>query len=241
VLRRRSLDQEREPSRRVVPDMKTLVTIIAVGAASALHAQTPDAVMQRAASAYAQMKTVRAEFDQAITNPLTGTNVTSHGVMLRKAPNLLSVNFTDPKGDRVVADGKSLWVYLPSSAPNQVMRLPANGKSTMALVEPGELFLSSPSSRYDITGNGTAVVSGRRTNVVTLVPKMENGVFRRAKVWVDAQDNSIRQFEVIDVNGLTRLVTITGLQMNVDIPASEFRFTPPKNARVLDSSAAMRN
>jgi outer membrane lipoprotein carrier protein len=221
--------------------MKTLVTIIAVGAASALHAQTPDAVMQRAASAYAQMKTVRAEFDQAITNPLTGTNAVSHGVMLRKAPNLLSVNFTDPKGDRVVADGKSLWVYLPSSAPNQVLRLPSNGKSTMALVEPGELFLSSPSSRYDITGNGTAIVSGRRTNVVTLVPKTQNGVFTRAKVWVDAQDNSIRQFEVVDVNGLTRLVTITRLQTNVDIPASEFRFTPPKNARVLDSSAAMGN
>jgi outer membrane lipoprotein carrier protein len=221
--------------------MKTLVTIIAVGAASALHAQTPDAVMHRAASAYAQMKTVRAEFDQAITNPLTGTNAVSHGVMLRKAPNLLSVNFTDPKGDRVVADGKSLWVYLPSCAPNQVMRLPANGKSTMALVEPGELFLSSPSSRYDITGNGTAIVSGRRTNVVTLVPKTQNGVFTRAKVWVDAQDNSIRQFEVVDVNGLTRLVTITRLQTDVDIPASEFRFTPPKNARVLDSSAAMGN
>jgi outer membrane lipoprotein carrier protein len=130
---------------------------------------------------------------------------------------------------------------LPSSAPNQVLRLPSNGKSTMALVEPGELFLSSPSSRYDITGNGTAIVSGRKTNVVALVPKTQNGVFTRAKVWVDAQDNSIRQFEVVDVNGLTRLVTITKLQTNVDIPASEFRFTPPKNARVLDSSAAMGN
>ena len=222
-------------------DMKILATIIALSTASVLHAQTPAAVMQRASSAYTQMKTVRAEFDQAITNPLTGTNVVSHGVMLRKAPNLLSVNFTDPKGDRVVADGKSLWVYLPSSAPNQVMKLPSDGKSTMALVEPGELFLSSPSSRYDITGNANAIVSGRRTNVVTLVPKKPNGMFTRAKVWVDAQDNSVRQFEVVDANGLTRLVTITRLQTNINIPLSEFRFTPPKNARVLDSSAAMGN
>jgi outer membrane lipoprotein carrier protein len=224
-----------------MPDMKIFATIIALSAGLALQAQTPDAVMRRASSAYTQMKTVRAEFDQAITNPLTGTNVVSHGVMLRKAPNLLSVNFTDPKGDRVVADGKSLWVYLPSSAPNQVMKLPSNGKSTMALVEPGELFLSSPATRYDITGNGTATVSGRKTNVVTLVPKTQNGVFTRAKVWVDAQDNSIRQFEVVDVNGLTRIVTITKLQTNIDIPSSEFRFTPPKNARILDSLAAMGN
>jgi outer membrane lipoprotein-sorting protein len=56
-------------------------------------------------------------------------------------------------------------------------------------------------------------------------------------VWVDADDSSIRQFEVVDVNGLTRLVTITKLQTGVSVPASEFRFTPPKNARVLDSAA----
>jgi len=217
--------------------MRIFATIIALGAAVSVQAQTPDAIMQRASSAYSDMKTLRAEFQQTITNPLTGTNAVSRGVMFRRAPDLLSVNFTDPKGDRVVADGKSLWVYLPSSAPGQVIRLPANGKSTLALVEPGELFLSSPSQRYTITSAGSATVGGRRTSIITLVPKQGNNMFTRAKVWVDAQDNSIRQFEVVDANGLTRLVTITKLQANIDIGASEFRFTPPKNARVLDSSA----
>ena len=217
--------------------MRIIAALVAVGAAAGVQAQTPDAVMQRASSAYSQMKTLRAEFQQTITNPLTGTNAISRGVMFRRAPNLLSVNFSDPQGDRVVADGKSLWVYLPSSAPGQVIRLPASGKSTLALVEPGELFLSSPSTRYNITSGGTSTISGRRTNVVSLVPKQPNNMFARAKVWVDVQDNSVRQFEVVDANGLTRLVTITKLQPNIGISASEFRFTPPKNARVLDSSA----
>jgi outer membrane lipoprotein carrier protein len=187
------------------------------------------------------MKTIRAEFQQTITNPLTGTNAISRGVMFRQSPNLLSVKFTSPQGDRVVADGKSLWVYLPSSAPNQVIKLPSNGKSTLALVDPGELFLNSPSSRYDMTSAGTATISGRKTNIVTLVPKKTNNVFTRAKVWVDADDASIRQFEVVDVNGLTRLVTITKFQTGVSVPASEFRFTPPKNVRVLDSAAMSGN
>ena len=217
--------------------MKTFATLIALGFAASVQAQTPEAVMQKASSAYSEMKTVRAEFQQTIANPLTGTNAVSRGVMFRKAPNLLSVNFSDPMGDRVVADGKSLWVYLPSSAPGQVIRLPASGKSALALVEPGELFLSSPSSRYTITSNGTATVSGRKMNVVSLVPKKGNNVFTRAKVWVDVQDNSVRQFEVVDANGLTRLVTITKLQTNVDVAPSEFRFSPPRNTRVLDSSA----
>jgi outer membrane lipoprotein carrier protein len=217
--------------------MKLLATIIALGAAVSVQAQTPDAIMKRAASAYTEMKTIRAEFEQTITNPLTGTNATARGVMLRRAPDLLSVTFTSPKGDRVVADGKSLWVYLPSSAPGQVIKLPSNGKSTLALVEPGELFLNSPSSRYDMTSGGSATISGRKANIVSLVPKKTNNVFTRAKIWVDADDASIRKFEVVDVNGLTRVVTITKLQANVPVSASEFRFTPPKNVRVLDSAA----
>lgn len=215
--------------------MKIIATIIALGAAVSAQAQTPEAIMQKASSAYSEMKTLRAEFQQSITNPLTGTNAVSRGVMFRRAPDLLSVNFTDPRGDRVVADGKSLWVYLPSSAPGQVMRLPSNGKSALALVEPGELFLNSSAKRYTITSAGSATVAGRRANVVELVPKQNNNMFSRAKVWVDAQDNSIRQFEVVDLNGLTRVVTITKLQPNVSISLSEFKFTPPKNARVLDS------
>ncbi len=183
------------------------------------------------------MRTVRAEFQQSITNPLTGTNAISRGVMLRKAPNLLSVNFTDPQGDRVVSDGKSVWVYLPSSAPNQVIRLPATGKSALAMVEPGELFLSSPATRYNMTSNANAIVAGRQSKVVSLVPKKPNGIFSRAKVWIDAEDYSVRQFEIVDANGLTRLVTITKLEPNAAVSPSEFKFTPPKNARILDSGS----
>lgn len=218
--------------------MKIIIAAIALlGSSAVVQAQTPGTIIDRAAKSYTEMQSVRAEFTQKLTNPLTGTTSIARGVMLRKDPNFLSVNFTDPRGDRVVADGKWLWVYLPSSAPNQVIKLPATSNNSLAMIDPGGLFLSSPSSRYAVTSSGTAAVDGRKMNVVSLVPKKANGAFTRAKVWVDAADNSVRQFEVTDLNGLTRLVTITKIQPNANIESSEFRFTPPKNARILDSTA----
>ncbi|MEO8192269.1 MAG: outer membrane lipoprotein chaperone LolA [Gemmatimonadales bacterium] len=218
--------------------MKNIIAAIAAFAvATGAQAQSSEAVMNRAVKTYSEMSSLRAEFRQTITNPLTGTSSVSRGVMLRKDPNLLSINFSDPKGDRVVSDGKTVWVYIPSSAPGQVIKMPAGGSGSMAMVDPGGMFLSSPSSRYTITGAGTATVGGRKTSVVNLVPKKSNNAFTRAKVWVDATDGMIRQFEVVDANGLTRLVTITSIKPNASIAASEFRFTPPKNARVLDSTA----
>jgi outer membrane lipoprotein-sorting protein len=35
---------------------------------------------------------------------------------------------------------------------------------------------------------------------------------------------------------LTRMVTITSIQPNANVTASEFRFVAPKNARILDST-----
>ncbi|HMA20040.1 MAG TPA: outer membrane lipoprotein chaperone LolA [Gemmatimonadaceae bacterium] len=222
---------------RVPYYMKKLIAgIIAFGIAGSAQAQSPDAIMDRAVKAYADLSSVRAEFTQKITNPLTGTTASSQGVLVRKDPNLLSIKFTSPSGDRIVADGTSLWIYLPSSAPGQVIRTSASASNAMAMVDPGGVFLSSPSTRYTISAAGTATVGGRKTNVVNLVPKKPNGTFSRAKVWIDTSSDLIRQFEVVDANGLTRLVTITSLKPNASVASSEFRFVPPKNARVLDSA-----
>ena len=214
-----------------------IITAVLAGAlgASSLAAQSPEAIIDRAASKYASMKTMRAEFRQTITNPLTGTSSVSRGELLRREPNLLAINFTDPKGDRVVADGKAVWVYLPSSAPGQVMRLNARDKSARA-IDPGALFLTSPRSRYTIRSGGTATVGGAKTDVVLLTPKTPNAPFTRAKVWVDAGGN-VKQFEVTDANGLTRFVVITRLVPNATIARSAFTFTPPRGARIVDSAS----
>jgi outer membrane lipoprotein carrier protein len=216
---------------------KFTVAILALGVAASAQAQAPEAGMDRAVKAYTALNSVRAEFKQTITNPLTGTTLRSQGVLLRKDPDLLSINFTDPSGDRIVSDGTSLWIYLPSSAPGQVIKTSARANNALAMVDPGGVFLSSPAARYSMSGAGTATVSGRKTNVVKLIPKKPNGMFTSATVWVDTDTNYIRQFEVTDANGLKRTVTITAIEPNASIGGSEFRFTPGRNVKVLGSES----
>jgi outer membrane lipoprotein carrier protein len=216
---------------------KFIAAFIALGIAAGAEAQSADAIMSRAAKTYSDMRSVRAEFTQTITNPLTGTSATSRGVLLRKDPNMLSIDFIDPKGDRVVSDGSTLWIYLPSSAPNQVIKTSAKSGGPMEMVDPTGVFLSSPASRFTISSGGTGTVAGRKMNVVTLVPRSKNGMFTRAKLWIDASTDMLRQLEVVDVNGLTRMVTITSISPNATISSGSFRFTPPKNARIVDSAA----
>lgn len=216
--------------------MKIITLAIASLLAASAQAQDGAAALDRAVIAYSRMKTARAEFRQTLTNPLTGSTHTSRGVLLRKQPNLLSIAFEGAQGDRVIADGKAVWFYSPSSAPGQVMKL-ASKDGRVATVDPGSQLLSSPRTKYNVTAHSLVTLDGRRVHLVSLVPKTRNGPFSSARIWIDDRDASVRQFETVDASGLTRLVRITSWKPNVTIPASSFRFTPPPSVKIVDQAA----
>jgi outer membrane lipoprotein carrier protein len=208
-----------------------LAAIALTALPAAARAQSAEATIDRAAAAYARLNSMRAEFRQTLTNPLTGTTQTTSGVILRRKPNLLSIDFES--GDKVAADGSTLWFYLPSSAPGQVIRMPYSGESA-GNVDPANQFLDSPRTRFTVSSAGSATLGGRATHAITLVPKRANQAFTSAKVWIDDNDSSIRQFDLETASGLRRHVVITSFTPNPDLSKSSFRFSIPKGVKVVD-------
>ena len=82
------------------------------------------AVLNHAVATYAHVTTVRGTFEQSLANPFTGTTAIARGEFVQERPSRLSIRFTEPLGDRIVADGKWVWVYVPSATPGQVVRTP---------------------------------------------------------------------------------------------------------------------
>jgi outer membrane lipoprotein carrier protein len=217
--------------------MKKLAYLAAVICAAipiTSQAQSAEGIIDRAAAAYSRLNSMRAEFRQTLTNPLTGSTQTTSGVILRRKPNLLSINFES--GDRVAADGSTLWLYLPSSVPGQVVRMPYNGENAIT-VDPADQFLNSPRSQFTVSSAGSATVGGRATHAITLVPKRPNGSFTSARIWIDDADSSIRQFDLETANGLKRHVVITSFTPNPQLSKASFRFVVPKGAKVVDQAA----
>jgi outer membrane lipoprotein carrier protein len=198
--------------------------------------QSPvDGTVDKAVAAYGRMKTVRARFEQRLTNPLTGSTIVQRGTLQQRLPNELAVAFSDPKGDRIVADGKALWVYTPSSAPGQVIKLPVGAGSAGGL-DLAAQFWSSPKTRYTITQAGTATIGGRATRALNLVPKQPMQ-FPKAIVWIDVADGTMRQFEVTEPSGLVRRVTLSEIRVNAAVEKGAFTFTVPKGVKVYGQEA----
>jgi len=204
--------------------------------AAPLAAQSTDATIDRAVAAWAKVKTVRGTFEQTVTNSLTGSSANSRGTYAQERPNRLAIRFEQPGTDAIIADGKVVWVYLPSSAPGQVIKRPATDRASVPIDLTGQ-FLDSPRTKYDITAAGTRTVSGHPAHGLTLVPKAGTSApFTKATVWIDDDDALIREFEETESTGVTRRVRLTSVEPNAPVARSDFTFVVPKGVKVVDQT-----
>jgi outer membrane lipoprotein carrier protein len=211
-----------------------ILSATVVFAPAPLSAQGADALIARAQSAWSRITTLRATFEQTLTNPLTGSALVSRGELQQRKPDRLSITFNEPSGDRIVADGHYVWLYLPSAAPGQVFRMSATDAMAANTDLIGQ-FLVTPRAKYDIVDAGRETLGERPTRVLVLSAKPgESLPFLRAKVWIDSSDALIRQFEATDASGVTRRVRMLTLQPNATVESSKFAFTVPNGVRVVE-------
>ncbi len=206
---------------------------VAVAFGTPQNSANADTVYNRAARLWRSLESVEATFEQQITNTLIGRSAVSRGIFLQQRPGKISVTFTDPVGDRIVGDGSFLWVYLPSSAPGQVMKLPANAEGAVVADLLGQL-LDSPSRAFLISGGETDRINGNVTRHIILTPRNPAAsAFRRAAIWVDEKDARPVRVQVLDAQGVDRTITLTTWRPNVRMAKDAFTFSVPRGVKVV--------
>lgn len=199
----------------------------------ALRIQDPWPVLDRASAAYASISTLAADFVQIVENPMIGAPDTTRGVLYLSRPNHFAMRFTEPAGDRIVADGRHLWLYTPSTTPGQVLRspIPADGAMGPNLI--GQ-FVEKPRERYTARYIRAARVNGDSVDVVALVPRDTSLPYHGAAIWVDRATGLVRRIEIEETSGQRRTVILRRVRANPSVAPREFAFEPPKGVRVVE-------
>jgi outer membrane lipoprotein carrier protein len=198
-----------------------------------LTLQDPGASLDRASAAYQTVRTLSAVFTQVIDNPLIGAPDTTRGKLYQMRPSRFAMRFTHPRGDRIVADGRHLWLYTPSTTPGQVIRtaIPSTGTTGPNLI--GQ-FVERPRERYQARYVRTDSLAGRLTDVVALVPRARDLPYSEAVVWIDRSDGLVRRIEIEETSGQHRMLVLNQVVVNRGVPGREFIFSPPAGLRVVD-------
>lgn len=208
--------------------LAAVLTLSAGGAA----AQDAARIVSRAGSVYRGLTSLRADFTQTISDRMIG-DFDSRGTLVQAGNNRLLMRFTDPAGDVITLDGEQAWIYTPSSAPGQVLRVaipadPVYGLNVVAWI------LDRPTERYRTTYLREDQVGGRPVDVVALEPRSPTLPFTSATVWLDRADALPRRIELVETTGARRTVVLSRLRTNEPVAAGTFRFRVPDGVRVID-------
>ncbi|HET9603026.1 MAG TPA: outer membrane lipoprotein carrier protein LolA [Gemmatimonadales bacterium] len=214
----------------VVPMMG--LTLLVFGLAPQASAQDAAAIVGRSARAYAATSSLRADFVQRIEDSMIGT-YDSRGALLQQGENKLSMRFSDPDGDAIIVDGHQVWVYTPSTAPGQVIRMPIPTGATYGL-NVLSWILDRPAQRYRMRYLRADKVNGRAVDVVELIPLSSELPFSRAVVWLDKDDALPRRLEIAERRGGVRTITLSHVRTNTRLPQGAFDFTVPDGVRIVD-------
>ena len=159
-----------------------------------------ESIVGRSSRVYRSLSSLKSDFVQVIDNPMIDS-AESRGTLVQAGADKLSMRFTDPPGEAVVIDGKSVWIYTPSTTPGQVIRTavpsggPVYGYNMLAWL------LDRPAERYTASYLREDKVDGRAVDVVQLVPAVPDLPFERAVLWLDREDGLPRRLEITERSG----------------------------------------
>ncbi len=216
------------------PAVCAALTLLALGSAAPVAGQDPWPALDRAAAAYAALETLAADFVQIVDNPLFGDPDTTHGRLYLRPPGRFAMRFSDPAGDRIVADGRYLWLYTPSTTPGQVIRtrIPASGGLSPNLI--GQ-FVDRPRERYQARWvREERLAGGGAADVLALQPLDPEAPYRNATIWIDRASGLLARVEITERTGQGRTVALRGVRANAAVPGRELTFTPPSGVRIVD-------
>jgi len=209
------------------------VLILGLLTTSPAAAQDAQAIIGRAARVYRSLASMRADFVQMIDNPMIDS-AESRGTLVQAGPAKLAMRFSDPPGEAIVIDGEHVWVYTPSTVPDQVVRLsvpnggPVYGYNLLAWL------LDRPAERYKPSYLKSEKIGGRTTDVIELVPAVPDLPFSKAVIWIDRDDALPRRLEIHEESGATRTLDLSNIRVNQKVPAQTFQFKVPSGVRVVD-------
>jgi outer membrane lipoprotein carrier protein len=181
----------------------------------------------------------RADFTQVVTSPpregQAARTRTSSGTFEFQRPGRFRFVYGKPLPQTIVADGQTLWLH--DADLNQVTARPqasALGSTPAALIA-SAADLKALQVDYQLAN------APERDGLqwVQATPRARDGQVQSVRVGLRETSSGGRKtaelaaLEILDSFGQRSLLTFSGVQLNVNLPAETFRFRPPAGADVI--------
>ena len=166
----------------------------------------------------------KADFVQTIASKSGRKPQNAAGSMMFSRPGKFRWTYDKPYYQLIVGDGERLWVYDRDLNQVSTKKLSAALGSSPAALLAGDNALEK---NFDLKEGGT--VDG--IEWVDAQPKNQDAGFQFLRIGFVGE--ALRTMELTDSFGQVTTIAFEKFERNPQLPAAQFRFTPPKRADVL--------
>lgn len=172
------------------------------------------------------LKTLDGQFSQQVSDPKGKVKERSSGRVALSAPRQFRWEYSKPYPQVVIADGRTVWIYEPDlqQVTKRAQGAEEQNSPLAALIDPSRL-----DAQFVVKEAGTS----DGLEWLALTPRGEasaTGV-RSAKLGFNA--GGLARMQVVDQLGQRTDITFSQWRRNPTLPATTFRFTPPKGVDVI--------
>ncbi|MFC7421575.1 outer membrane lipoprotein chaperone LolA [Iodobacter arcticus] len=168
-------------------------------------------------------QSLQANFKQTVTSQ-QGKIQNSSGTLSIQRPGLFRWIYQKPFEQLIIADGKQVWLYDPDLKQATVK---AMGKA----LESSPAALLAGNNQFERNYTLRPLPSREGIDWLEATPKQADQSFNSVKLGFS--QGQLMQMELHDNFGQTTRIYFSALKINPKIDASQFRFTPPKDADVI--------
>lgn len=178
------------------------------------------------------IQNMKANFSQTIVDQKGSEIQKSYGKMALQRPGKFRWQTISPNAQLVIATNTRLWIYDPDLEQVVIRSLSGQTGQTPALL----LSDANPVLDSDFQVKQEKTTSDLQWYVLT--PKDRGSMFTSIRMGFSG--NELHNMQLRDHLDHTTTIVFTHIQLNASLPASLFKFTPPKHVDIIDETKNIR-
>lgn len=189
-------------------------------------------IVKKVKKRFSGLESYQADFK--IISEKLGNKSNKNGRIYYKSPNKMLIEFTNPSGQKIVSDGKRMWVYIQSMnvVAEQDLKSDSTSIFSAATSKGMKRLFSKYHYRFASKNQPEKQSDGSMKYTLFLKQRESRSGFRTIKLWI-SEDFFIKKAYGESSTGKFIEITFNNIKTDIVLSNGMFQFDIPSQARII--------
>ncbi len=188
------------------------------------YSEDIETIINKIQKVYDSTNSLKAKFIQTNIIVNRANPIEAEGTVFFKKPGMMRWNYSLPEKQKIISNGRKLWVYQPRFKQVMVSKVPIQNRGI------GQNFLSGMGRLRE-----NFIIRLEKTDkdnfLLSLKPKIAQANMEELFLSINKKNFYVTETKIRDSFGNVTIVKFSKIRINPEIPSSLFKFKIPKGVR----------